>query len=221
MTDAHPRARLLITAGPTHEPIDAVRYLANRSSGRVGVALAGAAARRGWAVTLLLGPVDRPAFHTHTAVRVLRFTTTDDLRALLDTHAGECDVLIMAAAVADYRPIHAGPTKIARGEKPITLRLEPTPDLLAEVAARRRPGQVFVGFALGPREGLLDTARTKLLAKGVDAVVANPLETIDSDTIEASILTADNRVDHTPGVLSKAAFAEWLLDRLDTAAPTP
>src|ERR1043165_5952055 len=112
---AHPK-RMLITAGPTHEPIDAVRFIGNRSSGRVGLALADEAARRGWDVLLLLGPVHRtPA---DSRVRVVRFRTAAELGALLDQHASGCDVLLMAAAVADYRPRVSAAPKERRTDQP-------------------------------------------------------------------------------------------------------
>jgi phosphopantothenoylcysteine decarboxylase/phosphopantothenate--cysteine ligase len=206
-----PQTKLLITAGPTHEPIDEVRYLANRSSGRLGVAIADAAARRGWRVTMLLGPTHLSP--SDTSVTLHRFRTAADLEALLREHAPHCDLLIMAAAVADYRPARAGTGKIERTDRPLTLTLEPVPDLIAACARAKRPEQRFVGFALAPREGLLDAARAKLERKGLDAIVANPLETMDGGTIEGALLTAEG-VEETPGAVAKEAFAEWLLDRL-------
>lgn len=207
----HPR-RMLITAGPTHEPIDAVRFIGNRSSGRMGVALAGEAARRGWSVTLLLGPATVTPHDT--GAEVVRFRTCEDLRGLLRRHAPDADVLVMAAAVADFRP-KVDPSqftgKFRRTDQALSLTLEPTPDLLAEVAANRRPGQTLVGFALEPREDLLASAAAKLQRKRVDMVVANPLETMDSDQIEAIVLHADRSEDRTPGRMPKTDFAPWLL----------
>lgn len=210
------RRRLLVTAGPTHEPIDAVRYLGNRSSGRVGVDLADAAAARNWTVTLLLGPT--PLAPRHTRVTVRRFRTAADLEALLAAEFPLCDTLIMAAAVADYRPVptpDTGKGKIARTPGRLTLELEATADLLSACAARRRPEQRLIGFALEPRERLIESARAKLERKAVDAIVANPLETMDASTIEATILHATQPPQSTPGAIPKAVFADWLLDRLD------
>jgi len=207
---------VLITAGPTHEPIDAVRYIGNRSSGRMGIALADEAARRGWDVMLLLGPTHRtPA---DSRVRVARFRTAADLEGLLAQEAGGCDVLVMAAAVADYRP---GPNagmavgKFRRTEGPLRLELESTPDLIAGVAARRRAGQVLVAFALEPREEMLASAKRKLERKGVDLVVGNPLETLDSEGVEAVVIGKDGRERRTPGVMGKDRFAVWLLDVIE------
>lgn len=220
-TGAHYRS-MLITAGPTHEPIDAVRFLGNRSSGRVGVALADAAAARGWDVTLLLGPVSRTP--TDSRVRTLRFRTCTDLDALLDTEAGRCDVLVMAAAVADYRP-KVDPAffggKFRRKNEVLTLELEPTPDLLAKVAARRRPEQLMVGFALEPRAELMASARAKLERKRVDLVVGNPLETMDGETIDAIVLGKDGSEQRTGGAISKSAFATWLLDVIEARTGKP
>lgn len=208
--------RLLITAGPTHEPIDAVRFIGNRSSGRVGVALADQAASRGWSVTLLLGPV--AAAPTDSTVRVRRFRTCSDLQALLKEEVPTAAVLVMAAAVADYRPkvdprLFNG--KFRRTSGPLTLELEPTPDLLAEVAGTRRPDQLMVGFALEPREELEASAQAKLTRKKIDLVVGNPLQTMDSAEIEAMVLGADGSRADTPGKISKTAFAAWLMDIID------
>lgn len=217
--DSRPR-RMLITAGPTHEPIDAVRFIGNRSSGRMGVAIAEAAANAGWDVTLLLGPMT--IVPEDARVKVIRFRTCDDLRGLLATHVSAADVLVMAAAVADYRPkvdpaFQGG--KFRRTGQKMVLELEPTPDLLAEVSRTRRTGpvdgQLMVGFALEPRDELLQSAKDKLARKGVDMVVANPLETMDSSEIEGLIVSRDGETRPTSGVrMSKVAFAAWLVERI-------
>ncbi len=166
-------------------------------------------------------------------MNVLRFQSTADLQALLSAHFPACDTLIMAAAVADYRPKPPGsspppigrppvpggsspppPTKLRRTESPLTLELEPTPDLLAEVALRKRPGQTVIGFALEPSDRLLDSARSKLERKNLDAIVANPLETMDAPTIRATVLFQGGASLETPGEIEKTAFASWLLDAL-------
>jgi phosphopantothenoylcysteine decarboxylase/phosphopantothenate--cysteine ligase len=202
--------RILITAGPTHEPIDAVRYLANRSSGRLGICLAAAARDAGWKVTLLLGPT---ALTPPDGVHTERFEVTADLAALLDRHAPECDVLIMAAAVADYRPQTPAAHKLPRTGRKLALELEPTPDLIQACAGRKRPGQLFIGFALEEPAVLAERARAKLAQKGLDAMVANPLETMNADEIRATVYTADGQVITPPGapVLSKGEFARWLM----------
>ena len=226
--------RLLITAGPTHEPIDAVRYIANRSSGRLGIELALASTRRGWPTTLLLGPTpaggpgECPGEHSNTPGKTIRFASTADLESLLAGLAPSCDCLIMAAAVADYRPRRGGApvAKHRRHDDGLTLHLEATPDLLAGVARARRPGQLLVGFALEPRQGMVESAKAKLTRKGIDLIVANPLETMDSEHIEAVLVegspdsdSGPRVADATPGPISKPEFAVWLLDRIERRLP--
>lgn len=204
--------RLLITAGPTHEPIDAVRFIGNRSSGRLGVSLAESAAAQDWNVRLLLGPtcVNR----VDSRVELVRFRTCAELEAALAQHTPWCDVLVMAAAVADYRP--AADAEMLRGKRRRTgekmvLELEPTPDLLAGCARWRKPGQTFVGFALEPRDEMIASAASKLERKSLDMIVANPLETMDGATIEATVLIRGGTPKSTGGPISKEAFGSWLL----------
>ncbi len=218
MTSRHARrkGKLLITAGPTHEAIDPVRYLANRSSGRLGIALAHAARAAGWSVTLLLGPdvtVRLPG------VRVVQFESTADLAASLKEHFPDCDVLIMAAAVADYRPRCRQGDKIPRVGKRLILELERTPDLVAECAAHKRTGQRVIGFALESPDQLEPRGREKLRKKGLDAIVANPLETMGAGEIRAVVYTASGetiRPARRAGSMSKVAFARWLISWLDS-----
>lgn len=218
----HPRhaGRLLITAGPTHEPIDSVRYIGNRSSGRLGVDLADTAAERGWEVVLLLGP-------THLApevpgVRVVRYQTTSDLAALLLEHQSWCDVLVMAAAVADFRP-RVTPEqlegKIRRRDAELVIELEPTEDLLAGCSSRRSPGQTLVGFALEPRERLRSSALDKLDRKGIDLIVANPLGTMEAGSIEAIVFGRDGTERATDGPMNKRAFGGWLMELIEEVIP--
>lgn len=218
--------RLLITAGPTQEPIDAVRFIGNRSSGRLGIALAEAGAEKGWQVTLLLGPTalapGGPLGGSQISLR--RFRTTADLEELLREEWPLADVLVMAAAVADYRPkpldrADAREGKLKRTAGGLTLELEPTPDLTAGCSAARRPGQRIVGFALEPRARMLESARAKIERKGLDLVVANPLETMDAPDIEAVLLSATGEVARTAGRIPKERFAPWLLERLESLVP--
>lgn len=212
--------RLLITAGPTHEPIDAVRFLGNRSSGRLGIALAEHAADRGLAVTLLLGPTHSTTEHPN--VDLIRFRTCADLEAALARHLPHHDALVMAAAVADYRPIppeglegaDLDEVKIRRKGDQLTIRCEPTSDLLAGCSRTARPDQLLVGFALEPREEMLASAARKLAKKGVDLIVANPLETMDAGHIEATLVGPEGPEAATDGPITKESFASWLLDRL-------
>ncbi len=169
-------------------------------------------------MTLLLGPTSRSP--DDPRVKVRRFTTTADLEALLALHFPQCDTLIMAAAVADYRPKRAAATaeaaltKLRRTEAGMTLELEPTPDLLAAVSKTKREGQRVVGFALEPKDRLMESAAAKLERKSLDAVVANPLETMDAGTISATVLFRDGRRETTAGEIDKGVFAGWLLDAL-------
>lgn len=220
-SEANPAAgrHLLIAAGPTHEPIDAVRFIGNRSSGRLGIALADEAAGRGWRVTLLLGPTHLAP--SEAGVRTLRYRTTADLAGLLEREQPGCDVLVMAAAVADYRPLTtrdmlAG--KLRRENRAMVIELEPTPDLLAACSTRRRAGQVLIGFALEPEAELLDSARRKLERKGVDAIVANPLETMESPEIRAIVVLRGGVERDAGSAMAKAKFAGWLMDLVEELA---
>lgn len=206
------RPPLLITAGPTFEDIDQVRFLGNRSSGRLGVCLARAAAERGWITTLALGPAADPTT-LPSSVRLLRFRSTADLQVLLAEHWPRHNSLIMSAAVADFRPLRPETGKLRRGEEPLTIELESTPDLLAGCGRCKRSDQYLVGFALEPAERLLSSAVEKLARKNLDAIVANTLETMEGEDIEATIL----RPGHPPHSLprrSKPDFAQELLGLL-------
>jgi phosphopantothenoylcysteine decarboxylase / phosphopantothenate---cysteine ligase len=209
--------RILITAGPTREPIDAVRFISNRSSGKMGVAIAEASVGAGHEVTLLLGPV---MVHgsLHETMRVYRFGSSAELKQVLEAHFPDCDVLVMAAAVADYRVEQAVEGKIKRESTGgrgagLTLKLQPTPDLVAAVASTKRPDQKVVAFALEELAELESRAVAKMRRKGVDAVVANPLGTMDGEHITPLWLLADGgRAE--PGRMTKPKFAAWLIDRL-------
>lgn len=206
--------RWLVTAGPTWEPIDEVRYLGNRSSGRMGREIARAVAARGHRVTLLLGPGSVPTTDLESSgVMVARFQSAADLDLHLRERWPEHDVLVMAAAVADHRPIRrpGDPRKRRRADGPLTIDLEAVPDLLAGLAEIPHPG-TRVGFALEPADELDASARRKLAAKRLHAIVANPLETMESDRIDGRIVLADGRERRPPSSpCSKTAFAEWLV----------
>jgi phosphopantothenoylcysteine decarboxylase/phosphopantothenate--cysteine ligase len=180
--------RVLVTAGPTREYIDRVRFITNASSGRMGFAVAEAAVQAGHVVTLLAGPaaIDPPG-----GCRVVRFVSADDLKAALHEHFAGCDALVMAAAVGDFRPQHRVEGKIPRGGGAITVRLAPTEDLLAGVAGGKRPGQVIVAFAVedGPPPRAEAKARAELAAKGADLVVVNTPAAMGASHSEACILS--------------------------------
>lgn len=218
-----PRPSVLITAGPTHEPVDAVRYLGNRSSGTLGVALAAASQDHGCPTTLLIGPSNiqiqselkpvTPGTGCGSAslADVQRFQTAADLERLLAARAPSCDVLVMAAAVADYRPANPYPGKMPRSGQPFSIELAPVPDLLAGITPKLRPGAIAIGFALEEGSTSQPRAEAKMARKGCHAIVLNPLQTMDSSTIDATILFADQREPCSPGPLSKAEFARRLI----------
>lgn len=190
-----------------------MRYIGNRSSGRMGIALANASLRRGWPTTLLLGPVtaDPAPFPQE---HVLRFRTAAELQALLRERWAEHDVLIMAAAVADWQPSKPLAGGKLRRDGALTLELAPTPDVLQGIAATARPDQLLIGFALEPADELDASAKRKLAQKQVDAIVANPLETMDAATIDARLYMRDGSVRSPAKRMHKTEFAAWLLDEV-------
>ena len=200
--------RILITAGPTWEPIDAVRYVGNRSSGQMGRSLAEAAVAAGHAVTLVVGPatVPMPAGPRRVDVQTCR-QMHESVAAEFPTH----DLLVMAAAVADYRPVHVRTGKVERGE-PLTIELEPTADILADMGGRKRADQRTVGFSLVDPA---DVARSvaKLKRKRADLIVSNPLSTMGDRGVSATLLWADGRVEQLP-YRTKAAFADLVIGRV-------
>jgi phosphopantothenoylcysteine decarboxylase/phosphopantothenate--cysteine ligase len=206
---------VLVTAGGTREPIDAVRFVGNRSSGRMGFALAEAAARRGAAVTVVAANVALPRA---PGVEYVDVATAAELAAACRERFPAADVLLMAAAVADYRPerAHAGKLKKADAGAELTLRLERTEDVLAALAAERRPGQTLIGFAAEHGDGAVAQAREKLISKKLDAVVLNdvsdPAIGFDSPDNEVVVVTAegDARVPRA----AKADIADAILDTL-------
>jgi len=209
-----PPLHAIVALGPTHEPLDEVRFIGNRSSGRMGAAIARALAQAGCTVTALAGPC-RPD-GLDSLAEVVRFRTAEDLRALLAGRWPAADLLVMAAAVADWRPKAASPGKRRRADGATTVELESVPEILGTLP--RRAGQFVVGFALEPADELLASARAKLARKRADCIVANPLETMDSARVDGTLVWPDDRVE-TPGVTTtKEAFAEWLVQRILPAA---
>ncbi len=201
--------RVLVGAGRTEEPLDPVRVLTNRSSGRMGFALAEAARDRGAEVTLVAGPA---SVEPPLGVALATVTTAAEMAGAMKRAAGHADVVLMAAAVADYRPQRTASAKLKRGQAPLTLVLEPNPDILAGLAAARRPGQVFVGFALETSRGL-ERARAKLAAKGLDLVALNaPAKGIGGETSVVTLVEA--RAARRLPEQSKREVAEAILDRV-------
>lgn len=207
--------RVLVTAGGTREPIDSVRFVGNRSSGRMGWALAEEAAALGADVTVVAANVALPR---HPSVRYVDVATAAELQVACEERFDDADVLLMAAAVADFRPAEAAATKLKKaGRDGLVLDLEPTPDVLTALAARRRPGQTLVGFAAEHGAGALEHGRDKLARKGLDAVVVNDIARDDigfegADN-EVTIVTHDGER-HVP----RAAKAEVARAILQTVA---
>jgi len=203
--------RVVVTAGPTREPIDPVRYISNRSSGRMGYALAAAAARRGAQVTLVSGPT---ALMPPPVAAFVPVQTAEDMREAVLHHASGAAIVIKAAAVADYRVRQAAAQKI-KGKRDLTLDLVPNPDILAEVAARGT-GAFIVGFAAETND-VAANARAKLEAKGIDLLVANDVSRRDIgfDAEDNEVLLIDRWGGARPlPRMPKAAVADAILDEI-------
>jgi phosphopantothenoylcysteine decarboxylase/phosphopantothenate--cysteine ligase len=202
---------ILITAGGTREPIDPVRFLGNRSSGKMGYALAAAAQRRGARVVLVTAPT---ALAAPEGCEVVRVTTTAEMQAAVLAHLPQATAVIKAAAVADFRMKQAATTKLERSGA-LTLELEPTEDIVRSVVQARRPGTLVIAFAA--ELGLnLERAREKLLRKGADAIVVNDVAVeglgFDSDRNAATLLTRVQSIDLPES--SKRELAERILDEM-------
>lgn len=202
--------RVLITAGPTYESIDPVRFVGNRSSGKMGYALAEAAQSRGAEVKLVSGPTSLPS---PPGVQVIRVQTAQQMNEVVQEHFAWCQLFIAAAAVADYRPERALPTKHKRTGKGWTLQLVPNPDIIAGVAARKG-NRIVVGFA-AETDKVLEHAVKKLKKKGLNVIVANDVSKPDRgfevDTNELTLVAADGRTEHVP-LTSKRDASHQILD---------
>lgn len=204
--------RVMVTAGPSREALDPVRYISNRSSGKMGYAIAQAAQKRGAEVTLLSGPV---AIEAPQGVKLVPFTTTQELLDRASELAQEQDLLIQAAAPADYRAKEVAPQKIKKqGGEPMTFTLVENPDVAATLGKAKRSGQVFVGFAAETND-VLAHARDKLARKNLDMIVANdvtrPGAGFDVDTNIVTLITKEGQ--ETLPMMSKADVAQRILDR--------
>ena len=209
-------ARVVVSAGGTREALDPVRFITNRSSGKQGHAIAVAAARRGAEVTLVTSsPLVLPP-DVASAVTRMDVESAADMEHAVGASAEGADVVVMAAAVADFRPKRPAGTKLSKEEGIPELVLEPTPDILAGLAARRAPGQVLVGFAAETHDAL-ERGRRKLARKGVDLLVVNDVSApgagFDHDTNAVVILGADGSTTEIP-LTSKDAVANAVLDRV-------
>jgi phosphopantothenoylcysteine decarboxylase/phosphopantothenate--cysteine ligase len=213
--------RVLVTAGGTREPVDAVRFIGNRSSGRMGLALAAEAARRGADVTLIAANVALPPA---PGVEAIAVETAEQLRRATLERFVACDVLLMAAAVADYRPAYPQDRKIAKEEHDaLSLELVRTADVLTEAAALRRPGQSVIGFAAEHGAEGIERARAKLQRKGLDAIVVNDIAHaeigFDSEENEVTIVAAGG--DQHVARASKPEIAAAVLDFVQALRARP
>jgi len=205
--------RCLITAGPTREHIDPVRFLSNASSGRMGYALAAAAAARGWQVDLVSGPVSLPP-PANVALR--RVTSAAEMFAACSPLFPQCDIFIAVAAVCDYKPRVASPEKTKKTATPPTLGLVPTIDILKTLAAQKTPSQLIIGFA-AETHGLETYARQKLAEKNLDWIIANnvALPGIGMDAPDNAILMLSRHgARHEYGPAPKEKVADFILSRI-------
>ena len=202
---------VLVTAGGTREALDPVRFLGNRSSGKMGYALAEAAERRGARVILVTAPT---ALRPPANVEAIPVTTTEEMRNAVLRRMGEASIVIKAAAVADYRPLKQAEQKMKRSG-PLTIELEPTQDILAEAVALRRPGQLIVGFAAETQDAVAP-GRAKLMRKGADAIVLNDVSRegigFDSDRNAVTFLTPTTAVELPE--MSKRDLADRILEEI-------
>ncbi len=212
--------KVLVTAGPTREPIDPVRFVSNRSSGKMGFALANAAAQRGAEVTLISGPV---SLQSPRNTRRVDVATAREMKQAVEAEFPSTDLLIMAAAVADFSPAQPAGQKLKRGTiagERLTIEFQKNPDILQEVA-QRRSRQVVVGFALETEDGVTN-ARAKLEAKGLDVIVLNNAgeegAAFDAETNVVTILSADGRTEKLPK-MGKFDVANEILNRVMPLLP--
>jgi len=206
--------RVLVTAGPTREAIDPVRYISNRSSGKMGVAIAGAAWRRGADVVLVAGPMSVAA---PVGVSMREVETTEEMAAAVAAELPAARALIMSAAPADFRPASPAAAKIKKKSAPDSIALTPTPDILATTRAKRPKNAVVVGFAL-ETDDVLRGGREKLQAKGLDLIVVNDASEAGAgfgvDTNRVTLLAQDGTEEALP-LLSKSEVADEILDRVE------
>jgi phosphopantothenoylcysteine decarboxylase/phosphopantothenate--cysteine ligase len=210
--------KILVTAGATIEPIDPVRYITNRSTGKMGYAVARAARDRGASVILVSGPTSLPP---PPGMTLLNVRTAEEMKQAVIGNQKGCDIIIKAAAVSDYRPQEIAPQKIKKGADALSLSLVKNPDILAQLGSLRKESPcILVGFA-AETEDLLTNAREKLRAKNVDMIVANDVSRDDAgfeaETNAVKIIYADGRVEDSP-LMTKDEVAHLLLDRVKEIA---
>jgi len=212
--------RFLVTAGPTHEPIDPVRYIGNRSSGKMGFAIANELASRGATVELISGPC--PAWPLHSGITKTSVETAAHMAQETNKRWPESDAAICAAAVADFTPTHPAEAKIKKEGFEGTLHLKPTEDILAALGTAKKPGQILVGFALETDDAEAN-ARKKLTSKNADMIVLNSLKDegvgFGSDTNKITLLTKEGEI-FSFEMKSKQAVAVDIIDKISTLLPS-
>ncbi len=212
--------RVLVTAGGTQEPIDSVRFIGNRSSGRMGYALAARAAARGAAIVVVAANVRLP---DPPGVQVVPVRTAGEMQLACEAHAPGSDVILMAAAVADFRPASPAPDKLKKDQGVPTLQLEPTEDILSQIGAHRRPEQVLVGFAAEHGEHAIAYGRSKLERKGLDLIVINDIARedigFDASQNEVTLLGRDG-LERTIPRADKTQVAEDILNEVERLRAT-
>lgn len=203
--------KILVTAGPTREPIDRVRFISNRSSGRTGYAIADAAVERNHGVRIVSGPVD---ISTASEIEVIGVETAAQMRDRVLEQVSWFDCLIMCAAVSDFQPLQTGIAKLKRTSSNIMLEMTPTADILSEISTMVRPNQVLIGFALEPGDRMMENACKKLSEKGLDMIVANSFDTIGTHTIQGAFLFRDQSVEPFDR-MNKAEFSGRIIRRAE------
>jgi phosphopantothenoylcysteine decarboxylase/phosphopantothenate--cysteine ligase len=207
--------RVVVTAGPTREAIDPVRFVSNHSSGRMGVSVAAAAWRRGASVTLIAGPLAVPA---PVGVSLVHVESTDEMRQAVERELAQADVLVMAAAPADYRPAEVATNKLKKTGRPRAIELEENADILRSTAPLRRQGAVVVGFAL-ETDDLIENAKRKLDAKSLDLIVLNDAKEEGAgfgvETNRVTLLTRGTPEPERLPLLTKPQVADVILDRVE------
>lgn len=210
--------KVLVTAGPTREAIDPVRFVSNRSSGKMGYAIAQAARDAGHTVRLVSGPVALPP---PAGISLVRVTSSADMLAAVENNLAWCDWLIMAAAVADWRPRHPAAHKLKKADGPPHIEWEPAPDILATLAPRKKPTQLFCGFA-AETQPLAHEAMRKLREKNLDLLALNDVSQHDrgfeADTNALTVFVADGQRHHLPLAAKSICAAQLiaLLEKMDT-----
>ncbi len=204
--------KVLITAGPTMEAIDPVRYITNHSTGKMGYALATACARRGAKVTLVSGPV---ALKAPLGVAVIPITSAQDMFEVVTENSKAQDIIIKAAAVADYRPTHVSEEKVKKSQGEMTIELEKTNDILKYLGEHKRKGQFLCGFSM-ETQNMLENSRTKLMKKNLDMIVANNLKTagagFGTDTNVITMITQNEEIELE--LMSKEEVSHKILDQI-------